>query len=153
MTPYHKQKGELTKNVPIFIYSTDLPCLTYAQGTSHYLLLFYTLVPSGHFSGLLYYQIYEISQQWFTALAPFATSTVQDRHQKTQSVLGEHKVITTEQQFLGVILSFFMHLRWLWLLHFFGIMLQKPLKFKIIEIQENQIASTSFTQKNSILNG
>ena len=39
------------------------------------------------------------------------TITVQDRHQITQNVLGEHKVITTEQQFLGVILSFFMHLR------------------------------------------
>ena len=45
--------------------------------------------------------------------------TVQDRHQITQNVLGEHKVITTEQQFLGVILSFFMHLRWPWLSCFF----------------------------------
>ena len=42
-------------------------------------------------------------------------STVQDGHKITQNVLGEHKVITTEQQFLGVILSFFMHLRWPWL--------------------------------------
>ena len=32
---------------------------------------------------------------------------MQDRHKITQTVLGEHKVITTEQQFLGVILSFF----------------------------------------------
>ena len=39
---------------------------------------------------------------------------MQDRHKITQTVLGEHKVITTEQQFLGVILSFFMHLRWPW---------------------------------------
>jgi hypothetical protein len=32
----------------------------------------------------------------------------------TQNVFGEHKVITTEQQFLCVILSFFMNLRWPW---------------------------------------
>ena len=38
----------------------------------------------------------------------------------TQNVLGEHKAITTEQQFLGVILSFFMHLRWPWLSRFFA---------------------------------
>ena len=35
--------------------------------------------------------------------------TVQDGRKITQNVLGEYKVITTEQQFLGVILSFFMH--------------------------------------------
>ena len=40
-------------------------------------------------------------------LLVFYGTTVQDRHQITQNVLGEHKVITTEQQFLGVILSFF----------------------------------------------
>ena len=33
--------------------------------------------------------------------------TVTDGHKITQNVLGEHKGITTEQQFLGVILSFF----------------------------------------------
>ena len=32
-----------------------------------------------------------------------------DGQKITQNVLGEHKVITTEWQFLGVILSFFMH--------------------------------------------
>ena len=36
-----------------------------------------------------------------------------------QIFLGEHKVITPEQQFLFVILSFFMHLRWPWLSRFF----------------------------------
>ena len=48
------------------------------------------------------------------------TTTVQDGQQITQNILGEHKVITTEQQFLGVILSFFMHLRWPWLSRFFA---------------------------------
>ena len=38
--------------------------------------------------------------------------TVKDGGKTTQNVLVEHKVITTEQQFLGVILSIFMHLRW-----------------------------------------
>ena len=33
----------------------------------------------------------------------------------TQIFLGEHKVKTPEQQFLCVILSFFIHLRWPWL--------------------------------------
>ena len=47
------------------------------------------------------------------------TTTVKDRQKITQNVLGEHKVITTEQQFLGVILSFFMRLRWPWLSRFF----------------------------------
>ena len=37
-----------------------------------------------------------------------STTTVNDGQKITQNVLGEHKVITTEQQFLGVILSFFM---------------------------------------------
>ena len=41
--------------------------------------------------------------------------TVADGHKITQIVLGEHKVITAEQQFLGVILSYFMLLRWPWL--------------------------------------
>ena len=40
---------------------------------------------------------------------------MKDGQKITQDVLGEHKVITTEQQFLGVVLSFFMHLRWPWL--------------------------------------
>ena len=50
-------------------------------------------------------------------------NTVQDGQQITQNILGEHKVITTEQQFLGVILGFFMHLRWLWLLRLFAVLL------------------------------
>ena len=50
-------------------------------------------------------------------------STVEDGRKITQNVLGEHKVITTEQQFLGVILSLFMHLRWPWLLRLFAVLL------------------------------
>ena len=46
--------------------------------------------------------------------------TVEDGWKITQNVLGEHKVITTEQRFLGVILSFFMHLKWPWLSRFFA---------------------------------
>ena len=49
--------------------------------------------------------------------------TVEDGWKITQNVLGEHKVITTEQQFLGVILSFFMHLRWPWLVRLFAVLL------------------------------
>ena len=49
--------------------------------------------------------------------------TVEDGRKITQNGLGEHKVITTEQQFLGVILSFFMHLRWPWLLRLFAVLL------------------------------
>ena len=47
-------------------------------------------------------------------------STVKDGQKITQNVSGEHKVITTEQQFLGAILSFFMHLRWPWLSSLFA---------------------------------
>jgi hypothetical protein len=47
-------------------------------------------------------------------------STVQDGQKITQNVLGERKVITTEQQFLSAILSFFMHLRWPRLSRFFA---------------------------------
>ena len=61
-------------------------------------------------------------------------TTAQDGQQITQNILGEHKVVTTEQQFLVVILSFSMHLRWPWLLRFYGEMLQKLFKLKIIEI-------------------
>ena len=52
-----------------------------------------------------------------------STGTVEDGRKITQNGLGEHKVITTEQQFLGVILSFFMHLRWPWLLRLFAVLL------------------------------
>ena len=54
----------------------------------------------------------------------------------TKKYLDEHKVITAEQQFLGLILWFFMHLKWPWLLRSFGERLQKPFKFKIIEMKE-----------------
>ena len=46
-------------------------------------------------------------------------NTVQDRRKITQIFFGEHKAITPERQFLGLILSFFMHLRWPWLSRFF----------------------------------
>ena len=36
--------------------------------------------------------------------------TVKDWQKITLNVLGEHKVITIEKQFLGVILSYFLHL-------------------------------------------
>ena len=48
---------------------------------------------------------------------------VKDGQKITPYVLGEHKVITIEQQFLGVILSFLMHLRWPWLLRLFAVLL------------------------------
>ena len=44
---------------------------------------------------------------------------MKDGQKITQNVLGEQKVIATEQQFLGAISTFFIHLRWLWLLRFF----------------------------------
>ena len=50
---------------------------------------------------------------------PYCTITVEHGQKITQNFLGEHKVITPEQQFLGLILSFFMHLRWPWLSRFF----------------------------------
>ena len=43
-----------------------------------------------------------------------------------------------------------MHLKWPWLLRFFAKMLQKQFKLKIIEIEEIQIASTAFSQRNAI---
>ena len=54
---------------------------------------------------------FQKSQNWYI----LGNNTVQDGHKITQIVLGEHKVITAEQQFLGVILSYFMLLRWPWL--------------------------------------
>jgi hypothetical protein len=50
-------------------------------------------------------------------------TTVQDGQKITKFFLGEHKVITSEQQFLGLILCFFMYLKWPWLLRFFAKML------------------------------
>ena len=49
----------------------------------------------------------------------FENITVQDGPQITQNCLGEHKVITPKQHLLGLILGFFMHLRWPWLSRFF----------------------------------
>ena len=51
------------------------------------------------------------------------TNTVQDGWKITRIFLGENKVITAEQQFLGLILWFFMYLKWQWLLRFFAKML------------------------------
>ena len=42
---------------------------------------------------------------------------------RNKSFLGEHKVITPKQQFLGIISCFFMYLKWPWLLSFFAKML------------------------------
>ena len=50
-------------------------------------------------------------------------STVQDGQKITKLFLGEHKVITAEQQFLGLILWFFMYLKWPWLLGLFAVLL------------------------------
>jgi hypothetical protein len=54
---------------------------------------------------------------------------VEDGETITKKNLGEHKVITQEQQFLGIILCFFMYLKWQWLLHFFAKMLYQQFKF------------------------
>mgnify|MGYP007048892803 CR=1 FL=1 len=43
---------------------------------------------------------------------------MEDGRKITQNFLVEHKVITPEQHFLGIIQSFFMHLRWPWLSSF-----------------------------------
>ena len=51
------------------------------------------------------------------------SSTVEHGRKITQKILGEHKVITAEQQFLGLILWFFMHLKWPWLLRLFAVLL------------------------------
>ena len=52
----------------------------------------------------------------------------------TQNFLGEHKVITPEQQFLGVILRFFMHLRWPWLCVFFCVNDVEAIKISCISM-------------------
>ena len=52
-----------------------------------------------------------------------STITVEHGQIITQHFLGEHKVITAEQQFLGLILCFFMYLKWPWLLHLFAVLL------------------------------
>ena len=41
----------------------------------------------------------------------------------TKKYFGELKVITAEQQFLGLILWFVMHLKWPWLLRLFAVLL------------------------------
>ena len=59
---------------------------------------------------------------------------VTNSQRKNNSKQIEHSIIALKQQLLGVILCFFLNLRWPWLLRFFGKMLQTPFKFKIIEI-------------------
>ena len=50
-------------------------------------------------------------------------NTVEHGQLITKTYLGEHKVITAEQQFLGLILWFFMYLKWPWLLRLFAVLL------------------------------
>ena len=52
-----------------------------------------------------------------------SNTTVEDGQKINVKKLGEHKVITPEQQFLGIILWFFMYLKWPWLLRVFAKML------------------------------
>ena len=54
---------------------------------------------------------------------PTPAITVTDGQKITKLFLGEHKVITAEQQFLGLILCFFMYLKWPWLLRLFAVLL------------------------------
>ena len=49
---------------------------------------------------------------WFRQSLWEEISTVEHGQIITKKILGEHKVITAEQQFLGLILCFFMHLKW-----------------------------------------
>ena len=49
--------------------------------------------------------------------------TVEHGQLITKKYLGEHKVITAEQHFLGLILWFFMYLKWSWLLRLFAVLL------------------------------
>ena len=49
--------------------------------------------------------------------------TVEHGQLITKKYLGENKVITAEQQCLGLILCFFMHLKWPGLLRFFAVLL------------------------------
>ena len=46
--------------------------------------------------------------------------TVEDGQKIDKFFLGEHKVITPEQQLLSIIKCFFKYLKWPWLLHFFA---------------------------------
>ena len=62
-----------------------------------------------------------LRSQWNSALM---NNTVEHGRKITQNLFGEHKVITPEQQFPGVILwGFFMYLGCPWLLRFFAKML------------------------------
>ena len=47
-------------------------------------------------------------------------NTVEDGQKINNKKLGEHKVITPEEQFLVMILCYFMYLKLPWLLHFFA---------------------------------
>ena len=58
-----------------------------------------------------------------------SNNTVEHGRNISQKVLGEHKVITPEKQFLGIILCFFMYSKWLWLLSFSAKMLLSNLNF------------------------
>ena len=53
----------------------------------------------------------------------FWPTTVEHGQIITENFLGEHKVITAEQQFLGLILCLFRYLKWSWILHFSAEML------------------------------
>ena len=54
---------------------------------------------------------------------------------------GRYITIQWEKSFIKKIIPrynfmFFMYLKWLWLLHFFALMLYKQFKFKMIEINK-----------------
>ena len=51
------------------------------------------------------------------------SNTVEHGRIITQKILGEHEVITAEQQFLDLILCFFIYLIWPWLLRFLAVLL------------------------------
>ena len=51
------------------------------------------------------------------------SSTVRDGPKIIKMFLSEHKVITPKQEFLAIILCFFMYLKWPWLLCLFAVLL------------------------------
>jgi hypothetical protein len=55
--------------------------------------------------------------------ALMTATTLEDGQKINKTFLGEYKVITPKQQFLGIILCFFMYLKRPWLLRFFTKML------------------------------
>ena len=70
----------------------------------------------------LTYEIYDFLQGKREVLC-VRTITVEYGQLITKKYLSEHKVITAEQQFLGLILCFFMYLKWPWLLCLFAVLL------------------------------